>query len=416
MDSFIAAVSSRAADAAAPFVTLADALDDHIIAKICAHLEAGAVAGVNRQWRILVEEHLLPLQCAKHFGVAGNARLYRRLATAEIPQPRTAEAIQASLLILTACNLARDGPDPWQASLPIGCEVMLHSLTGRADLNGRRGVVVAPLGANARVGVLVEAVDAPIALRPTNLDAAPRSVIAAPAECALPLRRWRDTCLVWQSPTADSPTAHCRATFDLARYLPGSSSRSSSSSSRSSIQLPVSGVHHWISHALPPRFGDPPEAAYDPDAFDPHSRVSCLLVSKVDGRCVPLKKLAGHHCRAADAAAAASGVDVSVEPCERRDGWSSGGWQDNCDGGSTWAFSARRYNFSAAFGVCAACASRSYPRVSADFLLYPPELAGGQELLVLSLAHIASRAEQFNRSFPPWLEEQERLLTVLPWE
>ena len=259
------------------------------------------------------------------------------------------------------------------------------------------------------MGVLVDQMESPMALKPINLEAALPSTIAAPYECVLPLRQWRDTYLVWQSPTADAPEHLSRVVLDLDQYLP-----TDGGENNRQFTLPVSGVHSWISDALPARTGDPPQAPYNPNAFDPYSRISCLLVSKTDGRCVPLKKLVGQNVRAFDLVAAANGLDVSGEPYERREKWTEEGWQDNVDGRVTWAFSARRYDFGAAFGACAA-RSRSFPRVLASFFLYPPELAGGRELLVLRLIHNAGYGDQFTGSVLD-LSEQEKLLTVLPWE
>ena len=85
---------------------------------------------------------------------------------------------------------------------------------------------------------------------------------------------------------------------------------------------------------------------------------SCLLVSKLDRKCVALKKVPSRAAAAFDRAAAVQNLDVSCEPGERREAWAMDGSQDYGQvGDRDW----RRYEFSAAFGVSAACSMRRKP-------------------------------------------------------
>ena len=84
----------------------------------------------------------------------------------------------------------------------------------------------------------------------------------------------------------------------------------------------------------------------------------------------------------------------------------------------------RKYEFSVAFGVSAACSAYSHPQVRADFELVPKNLlpaywlpgAGPlDEALGFSLRHVRARDQEFYTG-PPTIAEQEAFLTALPWE
>lgn len=55
-----------------------------------------------------------------------------------------------------------------------GNTVRIHSLVGRPELNGRDGRVISALSEpNGRIGVLIDGEQKPMALKPSNLEAAP---------------------------------------------------------------------------------------------------------------------------------------------------------------------------------------------------------------------------------------------------
>ena len=57
---------------------------------------------------------------------------------------------------------------------PVGATVRLHSLVGRADLNGTQGIVVSAFDSSkGRCGVKVDAEASALALKPTNLEVVP---------------------------------------------------------------------------------------------------------------------------------------------------------------------------------------------------------------------------------------------------
>jgi hypothetical protein len=64
----------------------------------------------------------------------------------------------------------------------VGHRVSLHSLKGRAELNGRVGTAISFSATSMRVGVRLEGLDKPLALKAENLTAAgPTEAAAAPA-------------------------------------------------------------------------------------------------------------------------------------------------------------------------------------------------------------------------------------------
>jgi hypothetical protein len=63
-----------------------------------------------------------------------------------------------------------------------GCRVTLHSLKGRSELNGNVGTVVSVEDpTSGRIGVRVDGVDKPLALKPENLDVLPHQTGSANA-------------------------------------------------------------------------------------------------------------------------------------------------------------------------------------------------------------------------------------------
>ena len=74
--------------------------------------------------------------------------------------------VTAELEAAQARALTQDA-DAW---LDVGATVRLHSLSGRPELNGRGGRVTSSLSPKGRVGVRVDGVLRPMAVKPANLE------------------------------------------------------------------------------------------------------------------------------------------------------------------------------------------------------------------------------------------------------
>lgn len=146
-------------------------------------------------------------------------------------------------------------------------------------------------------------------------------------------RRWADTILVWESPrwlppelrTASKKLETLRCTFDLgdAAYRPGTNRF---------FELPLDGTHAWLSGrlGLPMRLKDTDPDAY-PEAYAaafPSSPMVCSLVSKLDGKVVAVKRLAGRDALEADARAKLEAEAAAREAAEREAAAHGGGAED----------------------------------------------------------------------------------------
>ena len=203
------------------------------------------------------------------------------------------------------------------------------------------------------------------------------------------------------------------------------------------FRLPLDGLHSWLSRAMGPdredgrRLTPEEEARFSANYRDviESSPLSCLLVSRADGKCVPIKKRPGRSVAAQEVTTAPHGgdhgqIDLSCEPAERREHWSSTGWRDcftdmrtgrtNKDREGRW------YEFEARFGPMEAAPSRSFPQVVACIDVVPPALAKRsdcREELHFLLRRIADPKSRYsNPEALGTLREQEELLSALPWQ
>lgn len=246
-------------------------------------------------------------------------------------------------------------------------------------------------------------------------------MVATPLEQTPPVaRRLCETLFIWQSPTKSS--AHARPRDR--RFIVDLGSRASDGSvgGPAARHLPqLHGVHQWLREALPEdqivktnihldgedgRERDLQDLG--PAYADAFGRIVCTLVSKEDGKCVPLQKLQGRTLqRTADAQAAArEGRRMGIQSRARREERGEYGSPDRGEGGDS---SRRVYSFGVSFPLVPVAddASVDHPRLHVGFDLDPDE--GFREL---SLNYYENSAAEGTRS----LEEQEKLLARLPWE